>query len=82
MREGNWQTSSQNHLRVVNPLVSQTMKRLIVASIVTVICVTNLFAQPRSTSDVKAPSITEKVAGMQRFAGFFPFYWDAKAGKV
>ncbi|HEX3249612.1 MAG TPA: zinc-dependent metalloprotease [Pyrinomonadaceae bacterium] len=30
----------------------------------------------------KAPTITEKVAGMQQFPGFFPFYWDAKAGKI
>ena len=30
----------------------------------------------------KAQTLTEKVAGMERFPGFFPFYWDAKAGKV
>ena len=58
------------------------MRRLIIASILTVICVTTLFAQPRSTSDAKTPVISEKTAGMQKFAGFFPFYWDAKAGKV
>jgi hypothetical protein len=43
---------------------------------------TNLSAQPRSTSDAKTPTIAEKVAGMQKFPGYFPFYWDAKAGKV
>ena len=26
--------------------------------------------------------IAEKVAGMEKFPGFFTFYWDAKAGKV
>ena len=26
--------------------------------------------------------ITEKVAGMEKFPGFFTFYWDAKAGKI
>src|SRR5215213_7444586 len=26
--------------------------------------------------------IAEKVAGMEKFPGFFPFYWDAKAGKI
>jgi hypothetical protein len=26
--------------------------------------------------------MSEKVAGMQKFAGYFPFYWDAKAGKI
>src|SRR5262249_58759719 len=30
----------------------------------------------------KPQTITEKVAGMQQFPGFFPFYWDAKAGKL
>jgi hypothetical protein len=30
----------------------------------------------------KPQTITEKVAGMQQFHGFFPFYWDAKAGKI
>ncbi|MFY9619270.1 MAG: zinc-dependent metalloprotease [Pyrinomonadaceae bacterium] len=40
------------------------------------------FAQPRPTAETKVGTITEKVAGMQKFAGFFPFYWDAKAGKV
>ena len=41
----------------------------------------NALAQERSAPG-KLPSVTEKVAGMQKFAGFFPFYWDAKAGKV
>ena len=43
--------------------------------------VLNALAQERSAPG-KLPSVTEKVAGMQKFAGFFPFYWDAKAGKV
>ena len=30
----------------------------------------------------KPQSISEKVAGMEKFPGFFPFYWDAKAGKI
>lgn len=30
----------------------------------------------------KPQSLTEKVAGMEKFPGFFPFYWDAKAGKL
>jgi hypothetical protein len=30
----------------------------------------------------KAQAISEKVAGMEKFPGFFPFYWDAKAGKI
>ena len=33
-------------------------------------------------STVPAQKLTEKVAGMEKFPGFFPFYWDAKAGKI
>src|SRR5688572_5322515 len=29
-----------------------------------------------------AQTITDKVKGMEKFSGFFTFYWDAKAGKV
>ena len=43
---------------------------------------TSLFAQPRSGSDARTPTITERVAAMQKFPGYFPFYWDAKAGKL
>lgn len=28
------------------------------------------------------PSIGEKTAGMQKFAGFFTYYWDAREGKI
>ena len=28
------------------------------------------------------PTIAEKIEGMQRFEGYFPFYWDAKKGAV
>ncbi|HJP94765.1 MAG TPA: zinc-dependent metalloprotease [Pyrinomonadaceae bacterium] len=31
---------------------------------------------------IQAQTITQKVAGMEKFTGFFPFYWDAKAGKL
>src|SRR5918993_952532 len=56
------------------------MKRLVaLLSLFLIAC--NVVAQERS-SPARTPSITEKVAGMQKFAGFFPFYWDAKAGKV
>jgi len=43
---------------------------------------TQLAAQPRVSGETKTPSIAEKVATMQRFPGYFPFYWDAKAGKL
>ncbi len=41
-----------------------------------------LCAQPRSSDTTKTPTIAEKVAGMEKFPGYFPFYWDAKAGKM
>jgi len=41
----------------------------------------SLLAQP--TRDARpAATIQEKTAGMQKFSGFVPFYWDAKAGKI
>lgn len=52
---------------------------LILLSLVLLLCV-HSFAQPRS--EPKSQTITEKVAAMQRFTGYFPFYWDARAGKV
>lgn len=30
----------------------------------------------------KPQTISDKVAGMEKFPGFFAFYWDAKAGKI
>jgi hypothetical protein len=42
----------------------------------------NISGQPRNNPDVKLPSVSEKVASMQKFPGYFPFYWDAKAGKI
>src|SRR6267143_2781284 len=46
------------------------------------ILISPLCAQPRSSDTTKAPTIAEKVAGMEKFPGYFPFYWDAKAGKI
>src|SRR5258705_3768174 len=41
-----------------------------------------LYAQPRSSDTTKTPTIAEKVAGMEKFPGYFRFYWDAKSGKM
>src|SRR4026207_950614 len=38
-------------------------------------CFSTIYAQ-------KPQTITERVAGMEKFPGFFPFYWDARAGKI
>ena len=35
-----------------------------------------------TTQAQKTQTISETVAGMERFPGFFNFYWDAKAGKI
>src|SRR5713101_7584243 len=58
------------------------MKLRIFSISVFLIFASSISAQPRSAADAKTPTIAEKVAGMQKFPGYFPFYWDAKAGKV
>jgi len=58
------------------------MKRLIFLLSIFLLSSPMLLAQGRSSSDAKTPTITEKVAGMEKLPGYFPFYWDAKAGKV
>src|SRR6476661_8602692 len=35
-----------------------------------------------SSVAVYSQSIADKVKGMEKFPGFFTFYWDAKAGKI
>ncbi|HEV8139434.1 MAG TPA: DUF5117 domain-containing protein, partial [Pyrinomonadaceae bacterium] len=58
------------------------MKRLVaICSLVLILCAF-VFAQPRGASESRPSTISEKTAGMQKFAGYFPFYWDAKAGKI
>src|SRR5690242_15399345 len=47
------------------------MKRLVILLLVLFCC-----------SDLQAQKISDKVAGMEKFPGYFPFYWDAKAGKI
>src|SRR5690349_19385559 len=47
------------------------MKRLVILLLVLFCC-----------STVQAQKISDKVAGMEKFPGYFPFYWDAKAGKI
>src|SRR5215471_545445 len=35
-----------------------------------------------NTDSGRTLTVTERVASMQKFPGYFPFYWDAKAGKL
>src|SRR5262245_25276861 len=57
------------------------MKRVGILSMFFLLCVSTLEAQSRAETQ-KPQTITEKVAVMEKFPGFFPFYWDAKAGKI
>jgi hypothetical protein len=57
------------------------MKRLVPLLFLFLVISPSLFAQGRSDS-AKTPTIAEKVSGMEKFPGYFDFYWDAKAGKV
>jgi hypothetical protein len=50
------------------------MKRLSILLLL-LICFITIQAQ-------KPQTLTEKVSGMEKFPGFFNFYWDAKAGKI
>jgi hypothetical protein len=53
---------------------TQIMKRIFLLSLL-LFCLVPVCAQ-------KPQTIAEKIAGMEKFPGFFPFYWDAKAGKI
>src|SRR5437773_12494565 len=60
------------------------MKRFSLLLSLCLLITASLLAQNRSGSDASKaiPTISEKVAAMQKFPGYFPFYWDAKAGKI
>ena len=57
------------------------MKRLGILSMLLLLCISIIQGQPRAETP-KPQTITEKVAGMEKFPGFIPFYWDAKTGKI
>src|SRR2546422_10676248 len=59
------------------------MKRFISLLSLFLLITSALFAQGRNSAEAaKTPTIADKVAGMEKFPGYFPFYWDAKAGKM
>src|SRR5215831_8556201 len=66
--------------RKINLPRRTNMIRLAILMLLFMLCVTPLFAQPRT--EARTSTITDKVTGMQKFPGYFPFYWDAKAGKL
>jgi hypothetical protein len=51
------------------------MKRYLLPLLLVLVSCANIWAQG-------TPTIAEKTAGMQKFPGYFPLYWDAKAGKL
>jgi len=60
------------------------MKRAMIASLLLPFFAVIAFAQnPSSETQMKVPpSIEQKTAGMQKFPGFFTYYWDARDGKL
>ncbi|HXJ43581.1 MAG TPA: DUF5117 domain-containing protein, partial [Bryobacteraceae bacterium] len=62
---------------------SQMMVRSVLVLALCLLINATLYGQGRGNAETpKAVSISEKVSGMQKFPGYFPFYWDAKAGKL
>src|SRR5205814_9208901 len=58
------------------------MRRNVFTLMLLALCCASALAQPRNNPDAKLPSVNEKTSSMQKFSGYFPFYWDAKAGKI
>jgi len=58
------------------------MRRYVLVLSFMVLSSVGLAAQGRNPDATKTPTITEKVSGMQKYPGYFQFYWDAKAGKL
>jgi len=56
------------------------MKRLMAVPVLVFLVLSISAAQPKS--DPKPLSIADKVAGMEKYPGYFTFYWDSKAGKI
>jgi hypothetical protein len=58
------------------------MKRLIPLLSIVLLSTSTFYSQGRPDAVKATPSIAEKVAPMEKFPGYFPFYWDAKTGKI
>jgi Domain of unknown function (DUF5117) len=60
------------------------MIRLIPLFLLCLFINSSALAQARNNPDQSKPlpAIAEKVTGMEKFPGYFTFYWDAKAGKI
>src|SRR6185437_14504917 len=60
----------------------QITARFVVASSLCALITSTLWAQGRGSDAARTATISEKTAGMQKFTGYFPFYWEAKTGKI
>jgi hypothetical protein len=58
------------------------MTRLVLFFYVFLVFTANVSAQVRASQSPGITSISEKVSGMEKFPGYFTYYWDARAGKV
>jgi hypothetical protein len=68
---------------MANAPIGGKMKLILGAILVFAAICPHTLGQGRSPGEGQAPvSITQKTASMQKFTGYFPFYWDAKAGKI
>jgi len=56
------------------------MKRMMIFLMAAAALSLHSLAQPKS--EPKPATIAEKVAGMEKFPGYFTFYWDSKVGKL
>jgi hypothetical protein len=60
------------------------MRRAIIVCLAMVSAASAPAQQPREVNSPPAalPSIAQKTVGMEKFDGYFPFYWDARGGKI
>jgi hypothetical protein len=67
---------------------SETLKMskgsLVLYLLAMAVCVPSVHAQTHSDTAAQAaiPSITDKITGTEKLAGYFNLYWDAKPGKL
>src|ERR1043165_7799433 len=62
---------------------TDNIMRLTTTAFILLLIASCVVAQNRPSTDTpRTVSINEKTAGMQKFSGYFPFYWDARAGKL
>lgn len=72
------------HMRPPEPRAPGSAARVflpIALAVILAVSTSATAAQPRS-ADGDLPTIESKTEGMQRMDGFFPLYWDTKAGQL